>query len=354
MVIPDPKATRQLPDSLRAIRYSVALSSLDHVAHVRVSGAGAFEGVSRVFPRELYVRDGQLAHGLLLDEDGIVWADCLLGNDEGDYVLLCEGQEADDIVAYIRGHCEDVEGLEVSIPQGVSSMGIDGPYAWELMANLVGPEVIGLPYLTFFHFDGVLCCRSGKTGEYGYVLVANELTSLWDELIGLGAALDVAEAGLDELDTCALENGFFSIRREGAYGLTPLELQLQWRISRRKPYVGSKALERRRQEGLRQRVTCVVGNEPLAAGDAVRCDGDLRGGLVNAGSSALRGDWVGLALIDLHYALPGVDTLRVGDDDVSARSVSPPVINNRSLYVNPQVHSYSSREADDFPPLVPS
>ena len=350
----DPRASPDVSDQVRTIRHSVALSRLEHVSHVRVSGDGAYEAMNRIFPRELYVRDGQLAQGLLLDDDGVVWADCLLGNDEGSYVLLCEGPDARAIVDHVRGHCDDVEDVVVSAAARGPFIGIDGPYAWELMAHLVGAEVIGLPYLTFFHFDGVLCCRAGKTGEYGYLLVAEstDLDPLWDELLALGSSLDVAEAGLEALDSCALENWFFNIRREGAEGLTPLELQLQWRISRRKRYVGSDALSRKRDRGIRRRLTCLVSDAPVGVGDTVRCDGASRGRLVNAGPSFVRGDWVGLALMDLEYALPGVDTLRVGDQEARARTVAPPVLNNRSLYVNPQVHAYASRASDDFPPLV--
>ncbi|NNF29193.1 MAG: aminomethyl transferase family protein, partial [Gemmatimonadetes bacterium] len=281
---PELEVTQPVPGPARAVRDSVVLSRLDHLVQVRVSGGGAYEGMSRVFPRELYVRDGQLSQGLLLREDGVVWADCLLGNDEGDYILLCEGPGGGEIVDHIRDHCQNVDGLEVSIPEGTSAVGIDGPYAWELMANLVGPEVIGLPYLTFFHFDGVMCCRAGKTGEYGYVLLAeaDDLTALWDELWTLGATLDVEEADLDLLDSCALENWFFNIRAEGSNELTPLELQLQWRLSRRKTYIGSEALKNRLEEGIRRRITCITGEGPLVEGDDVHCDGSVRGRLVNA------------------------------------------------------------------------
>ncbi|MDX1493039.1 MAG: hypothetical protein R3253_03115 [Longimicrobiales bacterium] len=341
-------------DQVRTIRHSVGLSRLDHLVCLRVSGDGAWELMNRVFPREVYVRDGQLVQGLILEDSGVVAADCQLGNDEGEYMLLCEGLAADSLADRLASSSADLDDVEIT-DEGRSrgAIGIDGPYAWELMSRMVGPEVVGLPYLTFFHFDGVTCCRTGKTGEYGYVLLVerDEVDACWSRLAELGEGLDLREVGLEALEQCALENWFFNIRREGSFELTPLELQLQWRVSRRKSYVGSAALEERRRKGILRRLTCIVGEGPLDVGDPVHGDGGERGIVLNAGHSHIRGDWVALALLDLDYALPGVDMLTVGEG-VSARTVTPPVITNRSLYVNPQVHSYASRDTDDFPPLV--
>jgi hypothetical protein len=76
------------------------------------------------------------------------------------------------------------------------------------------------------------------------------------------------------------------------------------------------------------------------------------GTVLHAGPLTVRSGWVALALMDVEYAYPGIPDLHVGAEGASARSVTPPVVNNRSLYVNPQVHSYASRHDDDFPPLV--
>ena len=342
-------------EQLLTVRSSVALSRLEHVHYIRISGDGAYDAMDRVFPRELYLRDGQLSQGLLLDDEARVFADCYLGSDEDEFFLLAEGPGASELVEYLRRHSSEIDDVEIAdAGETHAIVGLDGPYAWELMARLVGQEVIGLPYLTFFHFDHFMCYRAGKTGEYGYGLVVarEELEAVWEKVAELGRSLDVREVGLDVLDCCALENWFFNVRAEGRRAVTPLELQLQWRVSRQKEYVGSEALTRRRAKGIRQRLTYVLSDEPMNVDDTVHCDGEPIGEIVNADFSPIREDWVGLALLDIEYAFPGIATLRIGTESTPARTVSPPVINNRSLYVNPQVHSYVSREEDGFAPLV--
>jgi glycine cleavage system aminomethyltransferase T len=176
------------------------------------------------------------------------------------------------------------------------------------------------------------------------------LEELWTRLREQGAALDVAEANLAALDQCALENAFFNIRREGSLGLGLQELQLQWRVSYQKEFAGAEALRRRRALGATARLTAMVSEATLAVGDTLSMEGQTVGKIVNAGASSTRGDFVGLGLVDLAFAHPGL-TLEIADGPASARTVSVPVINNRSLYVHPQRHSYRTRGQHDFPPV---
>ena len=92
----------------------------------------------------------------------------------------------------------------------------------------------------------------------------------------------------------------------------------------------------------------------LAVDDRVAHQGREVGRIVNAGFSRVRGDWVALALLETAVAYPGLEFARVSsaDGDAVLRSVSPPVLDNRSLFVSPQLHSYRTRDEIEAPPLV--
>jgi glycine cleavage system aminomethyltransferase T len=342
-----------LAAAVEAIRSSVALSRLDHVCLVHVRGEDAFDVLDRVVPAQLRVRDGQLLHTLLLDDDAHPVADLYVGRDDEDYFLLAEGPEAGELTALLRRHSP--EGADVAIEDGSAThaiLGLDGPYAWELLGAALDPEVIGLPYLTFYHRPEAICYRAGKTGEYGYGLIVprDGVDALEARLRAAGAAYDLRDAGLDALDQCALENWFFNIRREGRARVTPVELQLQWRVSHRKTFTGSEALRRRRADGARERLTCLVADGAMAVGDSVASEDGAIGRIVNAGWSDTRGEWVALALLDIAWAYPGIGDLTAGG--AVARTVSPPLLMNRSLAVSPQLHSWFTRHEHATPPLV--
>ena len=135
--------------------------------------------------------------------------------------------------------------------------------------------------------------------------------------------------------------------------MTPLELQLQWRISARRTFVGSEALLSRKTDGVKARVVTATAPQPLAVEAVVSIEGREVGTIINAGQSPLLDAWIGLALVEIGISHPGVPglTANVAGKLVDLRAVSPPVLNNLSIFVNPQVHSYATRSDFEFPPL---
>lgn len=340
--------------AIDAIRTSAAFSVLQHVTVVRVSGADAFAAVDRFCPRKLFLRDGQVMHTLLLGDDARPTADLYVASDDRDLLLLAEGISAAALEQLVRGgghsaltvtDCSQTHGLVT----------LDGPYAWEVFAELAGPEVIGQPYMTFFQSDELVAFRLGKTGEFGYYLMVphERLAPLRDALLDRGAPFDIAESTLADLDQCALENWYFNIRREGLIDATPVELQLQWRVSADKVFPGSSVVAERRRTATHRLLLCAATAE-VGAGDLVMYGETSIGTVVNAGFSSVRGDWVASALVERAYSHPRIRAYAIahGGTRVPIETLAAPAINNRSLYVNPQQHSYHTRDEVQYPPVA--
>lgn len=343
-------------EALRALRESVALSERDHVAVIAAEGSGAFDALDRLVSGDLWIQTGRARHTLLLHEDGTPLADVYVSARDDDFLLLAEGAPGRELVEHLEGHRPPGAAASFRLLDDRAVLGLDGPYAWELAAAVLGPDVMALPYLTTCELDGASCLRAGKTGEYGFDLVVpRAAAAAWRErLLEAGRPFDLGRAGLEELDHCALENFFFNVRREGRSGATPLELQLQWRVSRRKAFVGSDALAARRARGIRERLSCLVGPGPISVGDALLHGGRAVGRVVNAGWSEPRGEWVASALVSRELAHSGVGGFELAGSPARAplRTVSPPVLDNRSLYVHPQRHGYLTRGDVRWPPIA--
>ena len=156
--------------------------------------------------------------------------------------------------------------------------------------------------------------------------------------------------GIAALDQCALENWHFFIRAIDGEALTPVELQLRWRVDVTKNFEGADAVRARIAAGPATRVTCFIAPGEVKRGDAVALDGARIGTVLTAGWSSTRNDWVGWALIDVALAWPGIGRFQVGG--VAVATCPPPVIDNRSLFVDPRKHTYATRDEQNFPPLV--
>ena len=339
-----------LADDVMAVRTSVTLTDSAQLTCVRIGGRQALDALDRVSPRDLFARPGQMIHTLLLDDEARPIADIYIACDEDDYLILAEGLTGSELVDYIQRHSTGLDISLTDLSRDHACLSLNGPYAWELLATVASPDVIGLPYLGFFHEGRFTCFRAGRTGEYAYDLMIerSQLSTVRAAIVEAGLAFDLRVVGLDALDLCALENGFFNVRHEAPIGITPIELQLQWRLSYQRAFPGSAALLARRS-GIKQRTVMIAGAHPIETGAAINLDGERIGSVINAGNSPVRGQWIGVALVDREMSHVGIEFTVNG---TTVHSVSSPTVNNRSVYIDPQRHSYVTRQGATFPPLV--
>lgn len=354
---PTPRRFSTIEAEVLALRGSIGLSALTHVACLRVEGDGAYDALDRICPAPLHVRNGMIRHTLLLSEDGLPLVDLYLCNDDDAFLLLAEGLPSADLVAHLRAHI--APGADVTIRdlgETHTLLSLDGPFAWELLAAIEGPELVGFPYLSFYHPSPERTyLRAGKTGEFGYHLLVPHADAgpLWDRLLDAGRPFEITPVGFDAIEHAMLENWFFTIDHEGRQGLSPIELGLQWRLAADKDFVGAAALRARRAAGVTQRVTALVSEAPIAAGDRLFSGEQPIGTVLRAARSITLGDHVAIGLLDIAHAHSGIDSYvaHQAGTVVPVRTVSAPFVNNRSLFVNPQRHSYADRARIDFPPL---
>jgi glycine cleavage system aminomethyltransferase T len=330
-----------LPDDVTAVRTGVAIADGAHLAFARVVGRDAHVLLDRVSPRALFVRSGQMLHTLFLDDAAMPVADVYLCCGDDDYTIVAEGMTGAEVARYLEPHRTGLDATVIDLDATHAAVCLEGPFSWELLAELTTPDVIGLPYLSFFTDAGLQCFRGGKTAEFGYDLLVERtrLAELRERILAAGRAFDLREVDRMTIETCMLEAAFFNVRREARPGLTPIELQLQWRTTSGRTFPGSAALASHRAT---RRSIMVASPQPIELGPL---DGEVRGEVLHAALSPTRGDHLGLAMVDLQFAHPGVE---LG----ALRTISSPAVNNRSLYVDPQRHSYATRATTKFPALV--
>jgi aminomethyltransferase len=333
-----------------ALRSSAGLSRASHVAIVRVDGPDALDFLQIASTQSPYVREGRVRHTLLLRDDASVLADAFIVNVDEGFLVLAEGPDERALVAWLSSLKERTKKqveIRATSAEWVA-FGVDGPYAWEVVSGLLGPVVLGMPYLTLLRRDEILCIRAGKTGEYGYLLLVPtaNATELEAKLRDVGAPLDLTPVTREALDVCALENWHFSMRQlrdtDFVSPLTPIELQLQWRVVYTREFIGADALRSRRAEGLKARVTCFVADEPIAPGQRVHLGALEVGEVLASCESPTVGKTIGSVLLSARFAHPHLG-LTAGARLL--RTCTASLVYNQSLRVQPHKHSYATRHA---------
>jgi glycine cleavage system aminomethyltransferase T len=332
-----------LHDELRAIRLGVALSDQPRLVALRYRGDAAWEHLDRLLPCDLGVHGGRLKQTLLLDDAGRPLADVLIGNLRGDLLVLALGMTAEALEAALAGGPAPDRLYET---HGV--LAVDGPFAWELMAAWNDPGIIGLPYLGVFSpSEGVIVLRAGRTGEYGYVLLVprGELSATKEAIGAIGERFDARWIRDAAVAHCSLENWFFDPQQLGSAGLDALELQLGWRLDLQKEAQGMTAIREHRERGLSRRITAMSVAGPASTGADVTLDDAVIGSVIASvpGGEGSRG----FAVLDMPFAHSGIDRYLVAGQ--SSRTLSPPFVLNRSLFVDPQKHEYARRAEIGLP-----
>jgi aminomethyltransferase len=328
-------------DEVAALRSSAGLSRPTHIAMVHVGGPDAQSLLQDASTQSPYAREGRVRHTLFLREDGSVFADALVVKVEERFFVLAEGPDEAALVAWLDRAKGEKDVTIDGMSDAWAILGIDGPYAWEVVGGLLGPAVYGMPYLTLLRRDDVVCMRAGKTGEYGYLLLVprSNMTEVEARLVEIGAPLDLVRVGLEALDTCALESWHFSMRMLRT-PLTPIELQLQWRVNYAREFIGAVALRALRAEGAKVRLTCFIADRAVAPGDRVRLAGLEIGEVLIACASPTLDRTMGAALLERRFAHPH---LTLSTRDASLRTCTGSLVMNKSLSIQPHKHSYATR-----------
>ena len=107
--------------------------------------------------------------------------------------------------------------------------------------------------------------------------------------------------------------------------------------------MGKAAIEARLADGVRRRLMYVRAETPLEG--TLHLDGHAVGEVVRRARSEAIDAEVASALLDVEIAHGGVVL------DEGARVVAPPLVENRSLHVDPRRHVFATRDEIAFPPF---
>ena len=172
-----------IDDEVLALRTSAGWSRADHVALVQVDGPSAFD-LQSAASHNLYLREGRVRQTLFLRDDAGVFADVFIGLADDGFYVLGEGPSEAALVAWLEGVRDRNPTFARVVVRGLSAertiLGVDGPYAWEVLAGVFGRAVLGMPYLTLMRRGDVVCVRAGKTGAVAIGFCGDGATSQGD------------------------------------------------------------------------------------------------------------------------------------------------------------------------------
>jgi aminomethyltransferase len=260
------------------------------------------------------LRPGQLRYTLLLNQDGGILDDLMIGRPAGRegglYVVVNAGTKDGDFALIDRTMAGRAR-LQRADDGGL--IALQGPEAVAVLsAILPGCESLGFMSFADFDWQGhtLTVSRSGYTGEDGFeILIPSDVArAFWDLLL---ADERVRPVGLGARDSLRLEAGLPLYGHDLDESVSPIEAGLGFAVSRRRregadfPGAG-RILSELEQGPARVRAGLLVEGAPAREGAEVLAeDGSAVGRITSGGFSPSLGRPIALAFVDPRQASLG-------------------------------------------------
>ena len=197
---------------------------------------------------------GRALYSAMLDEAGGIIDDMIVYLTAEGYRLVVNAANGFKDLAWMKSQLGDFE-VQLNERSEMAILAIQGPRSRARIADLVSSSRASL-ITELKPFEGRddadwFIARTGYTGEDGLeiMLPAEQAPSFFNELVGAG----ISPIGLGARDTLRLEAGMNLYGQDIGEGVSPLVSNIAWSIAWEpadRDFIGRKALERERAEGV--------------------------------------------------------------------------------------------------------
>jgi dimethylglycine oxidase len=247
-----------------------ALYDMASLKKAKVTGSGALEFLQRLNTNQLDKPVGSVTYTLMLDQKAGVRSDITVARlGEGHFQLGLNGPRD---IEWMERHLPQDGSVQVrDISGGICCVGVWGPVARELVQSL-SPDDLSTEAFGFFKarriYIGevpVVGLRVSYVGELGWELytTADLGLRLWDLLWEAGRPLGVIAGGRGAFSGLRLEKGYRMWGTDMTTEHDPYEAGLGFAVKLDKgDFVGREALLRRKEEGPRRKLSCLLLDDP--------------------------------------------------------------------------------------------
>ena len=244
----------------KAARDSAGILDASTLGKIDIQGTDASEFLNRVYTNawsKLAV--GKCRYGLMLNEDGMVYDDGVTTRlDENHYIMTTTTGGAANVLGkledYLQTEWPELDVYLTSVTDHYATASICGPNSKKILNKII-PDLDlsdeNFPHMSFKNAKiGNVKCRIMRisfTGEHSYEIniQANFGKSLWEKCIETGKEFNITPYGTETMHLLRAEKGFIIVGQDTDATMTPIDLQMDWIVSKKKyDFIGKRSLYR--------------------------------------------------------------------------------------------------------------
>ncbi|MYJ94385.1 MAG: sarcosine oxidase subunit alpha family protein [Proteobacteria bacterium] len=242
-----------------AVRNSVGAMDASTLGKIDASGPDVVEFLERIYTHNVgRMKVGRCAYGIMLGEDGMLMDDGVMARlgEHRFYLTTTTGGAANvlgwlekwlqtewpELKVYLTSLTEHYSTIAVAGPSSrrvLESLGCDIPLDKERFPFMtVRPAILADMRVTLF--------RVSFSGELAFEINidSNFALAMWERVMEAGKAFDIAPYGTETMHVLRAEKGFIIVGQDADGSVTPVDLGMNWLLSKEKDFLGKRSLQR--------------------------------------------------------------------------------------------------------------
>ena len=256
----------------KAARVNSGILDASTLGKIDIQGSDASEFLNRIYTNAWSkLGIGKCRYGLMLNEDGMVYDDGVttrLGKNH--YIMTTTTGGAATVMAkledYLQTEWSELKVFLTSVTDHFATISVCGPHSKKILEKVVKNinfEDQHFPHMSFKEgiIDNIKCrvMRISFTGELSYEIniQANYGKAVWEKCMDSGKEFKITPYGTEAMHLLRAEKGFVIVGQETDGTITPIDLQMDWIVSKKKyDFIGKRSLYRSdtMKEGRKQMV----------------------------------------------------------------------------------------------------
>ena len=259
-----PKNKENLSSALnrevKATRDSLGILDASTLGKIDIQGRDVSEFLNRIYTNAWSKLEiGKCRYGVMLGDDGMVIDDGVttrLG--EYHYLMSTTTGNAASVLSkledWLQTEWPELEVYLTSVTEQYGTISLNGPNSRKLMQKLNSDYDFSKENFSHMSFKNINLCgvecrvmRISFTGELCYEInvPSGFAKYLWEICIEKGQEFSITPYGTEAMHVLRAEKGFIIVGQETDGSVTPIDLDMDWIVSKKKyDFVGKRALNR--------------------------------------------------------------------------------------------------------------
>ncbi len=244
----------------KAARESAGILDASTLGKIDIQGTDASEFLNRVYTNAwTKLAIGKCRYGLMLNEDGMVYDDGVttrLG--ENHYIMTTTTGGAANVMSkledYLQTEWPELDVYLTSVTDHYATISVCGPNSKKIISKVIPNLDLtdeNFPHMSFknANIEKINCrvMRISFTGEHSYEInvQSNYGKSVWEKCMEVGKDFNITPYGTETMHLLRAEKGFIIVGQDTDATMTPIDLQMDWIVSKKKyDFIGKRSLYR--------------------------------------------------------------------------------------------------------------